>query len=115
MGSDVAANTFFIPGLGEDRQLTERTYAAMQRQLELELGSRPHTRRIARLWTRRGSTDCVTEVGLPDPLRGGIVLAIFDMGQQRPFVVWRRPRCGTPPEEHEILGKHAYSVVEFDA
>ena len=113
MASD--ANTFFIPGLGEDRQLTERAYSAMQTQLELELGRRPHVRRIAKLWTRRGSTDCVTEVGMPDPLRGGIVLAIFDMGQQRPFVVWRRPCGGTPAEEHEVLGKHAYSVVEFAA
>ena len=28
--------------------------------LELELGNPPHARRITSLWTRRGSTDCIT-------------------------------------------------------
>jgi hypothetical protein len=108
-------STFFIPGTGEDRQLADRVYADMRAALELELGSRPSARRIAKLWARRGSTDCITEVGMPDPLRGGIVLAIFDMGRQRPFVVWWRPHGGTPTGMRESLSHHAYSVVEFDS
>jgi hypothetical protein len=114
-GSDRTVSTFFIPGTGEDRQLAERAYADMRAALELDLGARPNLRRIAKLWTRRGSTDCVTEVGVPDPLRGGIVLAIFDMGQQRPFVVWWQPHGGAPTGVREILSHHAYSVVEFDS
>ena len=114
-GSSPALTAFFIPGVGNDPQLVERAYGDMRTQVELELGSRPSIRRIAKLWTRRGSTDCVTEVGTPDPLRGGTVLAIFDMGERRPFVVWRRPDGGIPPDVREILGPSAYSVVEFDS
>jgi hypothetical protein len=108
-------STFFIPGTGQDRKLADRVYADMRAALELELGTRPNARRIAKLWTRRGGTDRITEVGIPDPLRGGIVLAIFDMGQQRPFVVWWRPHGGAPTGVREALGHHAYSVVEFDS
>lgn len=107
-------STFFIPGTGEDRQRTERVYADLRAALELELGTRPSGRRIAKLWTRRGGTDCIIEVGAPDPQRGGIVLAIFDMGQHQPFVVWRRPDDRAPSDVREILSHHAYSVVEFD-
>lgn len=106
--------TFFIPGIGKDRHVAERAYADMRAQLEAELGRGPSVRRIAKLWTRRGNVDCVTEVGNPDPVRGGVVLAIFDMGQQRPFVVWWRADDGPTTGAREILGPHAYSVVEFD-
>lgn len=93
----------------------ERAYGDMRKQVELELGSRPSVRRIAKLWARRGNLDCTTEVGTPDPLRGGTVLAIFDMGAHRPFVVWWRPDGGLPTGVREILGPSAYSVVEFDS
>jgi len=104
---------FFVPG-SEDHTVAEHAYANMRAALEDELGSRPNQRRIATLWTRRGSTDCVTEVGAPDPLRGGIVLAIFDMGQRKPFVVWWQPGGDRLGGVREILGPNAYSVVEFD-
>jgi len=107
-------STFFIPGTGDDRRLTERAYADMRVELERDLGIRPNRRRIAKLWARRGSTDCVTEVGRPDPLRGGVVLAIFDMGPRQPFVVWRQPHDAALAGLREILGPHAYAVVEFD-
>jgi hypothetical protein len=107
-------STFFIPGTGQNRQLADRVYADMRAALELELGTRPNARRIAKLWARRGGTDCITEVGMPDPVRGGTVLAIFDMGRQRPFVVWWRTQGGTPTGVRESLSHHAYSVVEFD-
>ena len=107
-------SAFFIPGTGEDRQTAEHLYADLRAALERELGTRPSGRRIAKLWTRRGGTDCLTEVGAPDPLLGGMVMAIFDMGQHQPFVVWRRLPEGAPSGVPEILGHHAYSVVEFD-
>ena len=34
------------------------------------MGRRPSARRIEKLWARRGSLDCMTEVGRPDPLLG---------------------------------------------
>jgi hypothetical protein len=104
---------FFVPG-SEDGLLAERAYASMRTTLEREMGCRPNARRIATLWTRRGSTDCITEVGAPDPLRGGTVLAIFDLGQRKPFVVLWRPTGDRSTAIREVLGPYAYSVVEFD-
>ena len=107
--------TFFIPGVSDRGPVVERAYSDMRRQVELDLGRQPSARRILRLWTRRGSIDCVTEVGVRDPLRGGIVLAIFDMGPHQPFVIWRQPDTGTRDGTREVLTCTAYSVLEFDA
>ena len=104
---------FFVPGAGDDLRVAERTYADMRDQIELETGRCPSHRRILRLWTRRGSIDCITEVGLRDPLRGGTVMAIFDMGPRQPFIVWREAD-GTRSAVRETLGSHAYAVLEFD-
>ena len=81
---------FFIPGLTGDPTLVEGAYRDMSGVIELEMGRPPSARRILRLWTRRGNTDFITEVGISDPLRGGTVLAIFDIGPHEPFVVWRQ-------------------------
>ncbi len=78
------------------------------------MGRRPSSRRILSVWTRRGTVDCITQVGEHDPLRGGTVIAIFDMGPHEPFVVWWQQE----PEGQgvqEVLGCNAYSVREFDA
>ena len=84
-------------------------------EIELELGRSPRAQRIFRLWSRRGSVDCLTEVGRPDPLRGGTVIAIFDMGPHQPFVVWWQQDPGSGVPVCEVLGCNAYAVVEFDA
>ncbi len=105
---------FFIPGMSDDARAVELVYDDMCRQIELDMGRRPRARRILRLWTRQGSIDCVTEVGRPDPLRGGIVMAIFDMGPRQPFVIWRQPDAGVRDGAREIIGCSAYSVLEFD-
>jgi hypothetical protein len=106
---------FFIPGMDGDTRSVEHAYSGMRKQIELELGRLPTARRIVRLWTRRGSVDCITEVGQPDPLRGGTVIAIFDMGLHQPYVVWRRLEPGSVDGVREVLGCSAYSVLEFDA
>lgn len=107
--------TFFIPGVGHDPGAVERAYHDMSGVIEVEMGRIPNARRILRLWTRRGGTDCITEVGSSDPLRGGTVMAIFDMGLHQPFVIWWQPETGRPDGVREILGCNAYSVQEFDA
>lgn len=105
---------FFIPGVADNRRALEHAYGEMRRLVELDMGRRPSARRIAKLWTRRGSVDCTTEVGSPDPLRGDMVMAIFDMGPHQPFVVWRQDDVATGVGLREVLGCSAYSVLEFD-
>ncbi len=107
--------TFFIPGVGGDARRLEHAYGEMCRQVELDLGRRPSGRRIVSLWTRRGRVDCVTEVGRRDPLHGGTVMAIFDMGRNQPFVVWWQQDLGERDGVREVLGSSAYSVLEFDS
>ena len=106
---------FFIPGVGHDPRSVEGAYLDMSGVIALEMGRRPNARRILRLWTRRGRVDCVTEVGNSDPLRGGTVIAIFDMGRHQPFVVWWQPDDRMADGVREILGCNAYAVVEFDS
>lgn len=109
-----AVTTFFIPGIPGDAWAIERAYGEMRRQTELDMGRRPSSRRIVSLWTRRGGVDCITQVGRRDPLRGGTVIAIFDMGTRQPFVVWWQQEPGSGERVREVLGSGAYSVLEFD-
>ena len=105
---------FFIPGITGDERRVEDAYNTLRRAIELELGRLPRSQRILRLWSRRGSVDCLTEVGRPDPLRGGTVVAIFDMGPHQPFVVCRQQQPGSQDGSREIVECTAYSVLEFD-
>lgn len=104
---------FFIPGPSDSVRSTEQVYADMRAQIELDTGRRPSARRILQLWTRRGSDDCVIEVGRRDPLLGSTVMAIFDLGWHQPFVLWCQSEAGSDGVR-EVLGPSAYSVVEFD-
>ncbi len=106
---------FFIPGIARDEHAMEDLYRKLRKDIEVELGRLPRAQRIFRLWSRRGSVDCVTEVGRPDPLRGGTVIAIFDMGPHQPFVVCRQQEPGSRDGVRETLESNAYSVLEFDA
>jgi hypothetical protein len=102
---------FFIPGLDDAGQAVEDAYEEMREGVEADTGLRPCGRRILQLWSRRGGVDCRTEVGRPDPVTGGTVLAIFDVGPHQPFVV----RAVAPDGGvYEVLSSHAYSVTEFE-
>jgi hypothetical protein len=105
---------FFIPGVSDDPRLLEEIYGEMLSQVERDLGTRPSARRILRLWSRRGRVDCIAEVGRADPVRGGTVMAIFDMGPHRPFVVWRHSDDQIRAGVREVLASTAYAVSEFD-
>ncbi len=108
---------FFIPGISDiDAHATEHAYLDIRTRVEIDMGRPPSVRRIEKLWTRRGSIDCMTAVGKPDPLSGGTVMAIFDMGLRQPFVVWRTQSDSVAGGGCcEVLGSSAYSVLEFDA
>jgi hypothetical protein len=106
---------FFIPGISDDVAILEDAYRDLRSRVELEMGILPNARRIVKLWPRRGPVDCVTEVGQRDPLREGTVIAIFDMGPHRPFVVCWQQDLSSRQGAREILGCNAYSVQEFDA
>lgn len=106
---------FFIPGMVGDERGAEAAYRTLRSAIELEQGRLPRAQRIFRLWSRRGSMDCVTEVGRDDPVRGGTVIAIFDMGPHHPFVVCRQQQPGSRNGVREVLDCNAYSVLEFDA
>ncbi|MDQ6806699.1 MAG: hypothetical protein M3065_17435 [Actinomycetota bacterium] len=102
---------FFVPGLADAGQEAEDAYAQMRDGVEADTGLRPCGRRILQLWSRRGGVDCRTEVGRPDPVMDGTVLAIFDVGPHQPFVV----RVLAPDGAiYEVLSSHAYSVTEFE-
>jgi hypothetical protein len=103
---------FFIPGLTDSGPATEEAYEQMREGVEADTGLRFCGRRILQLWSRRGGVDCLTEVGRPDPVTGGTVLAIFDVGPHQPFVVHVVAPDG---RICEILSSHAYSVTEFEA
>ncbi len=111
----MTVTAFFIPGISDVGRILEDAYDAMRRQIELEMGRAPSARRILSVWSRRGAKDCVTEVGHRDPLRGGTVLAIFDMGTRQPFIVCWRQHAGDAECAREVLGPEAYSVLEFEA
>ena len=105
---------FFVPGAGGVQDSQEDRYQDLRRQVELRMGRPPRPRRIMELWTRRGAQDCITTVGTPDPICGGMVTAIFDMGSHQPFVVFHEPGEGAA-SGCDVLGCNAYSVLEFDS
>lgn len=109
--TDIA--TFFVPRLLDDQPDDETAYAAICERATADTGHVPQASRIFRLWSRRGGADCITEVGLPDPVHGEVVLAILDLGRGLPYVI----HCGCPGSEsdaiREQIGRHVYSVTEF--
>jgi hypothetical protein len=111
MSSGPVMQQFFTPMA--DGEAGEQTYQDLRRQVESERGRPPTARRIMELWTRRGNLDCVTAVGAPDPVWGGIVTAIFDMGPHQPFIVYRVNDTDPLRQSCDVLGCSAYSVSEF--
>jgi hypothetical protein len=102
---------FFMPT--GDGPAGEDSYQRLRAQAEAEMGRPPHQRRIVELWTRRGNRDCVTTVGAPDPVWGGTVTAIFDMGPHQPFLVYREHPTDPLEQPFDVLGCNAYAVSEF--
>lgn len=102
---------FFFPN--QEGPAGEQAYDQLRCEVEAEMGRSPSRRRILELWTRRGSLDCVTTVGAPDPIWGDVVIAIFDMGPGQPFVVYRQHPADPLQHVPEVLRSSAYAVGEF--
>ena len=60
---------FFFP-MG-DGEIGEHAYQELRQEIESRMGRPPTQRRIVELWSRRGNRDCVTAVGVPDPILWG--------------------------------------------
>lgn len=110
-GAEPLLHRFYTP-MG-DGQVGERIYQDLRREVASQMGRPPNQRRIQELWSRRGSVDCVTAVGSPDPIWGGTVTAIFDMGPHRPFIVSRQHPTDPGNQAFDVLDCNAYSVSEF--
>jgi hypothetical protein len=105
---------FFVPELSAPDITQEEEYAALVAATEAFTGMRPRKRRIHKLHCRRGHVDCEAEVGRVDPIEGGIVVAILDLGTRQPFVIHcRAPQNGGSGSQ--ILVRSVYSVTEFTA
>jgi hypothetical protein len=101
---------FFIPdsAAGVD---AEGAYARIRAAAETDTGHAPRAVRIFRLSFRHEGADLDAEVGLPDPVGGGTVLAILDLGREQPYLIQCSSAGGIP--DQVLVRKPVYSVTEF--
>ena len=102
---------FFLPGVDSDDQSAEDVYAGIRSQTHAETGHQPHERRIFRLAFRNKGKDVEAEVGQPDPILGQTVLAILDIGRDRPYVIHCAGNGATATQV--LAARPVYSVTEF--
>jgi hypothetical protein len=99
---------FFVPDR-TGRAATER-YDAIRQAAQESTGHCPTDRRIAALTCRREGRDLETIVGQADPVCGGTVIAILDLGRHLPYLV----HCaGNEAQQQLLVSKPVYAVTEF--
>jgi hypothetical protein len=103
---------FFIPGCVAGIA-AEEAYAQIVAGAEAGTGHPPRALRIFSLSFRHHGVDLEVEVGGPDPVQGGMVLAILDLGRQSPYLIHCRSTEGSA--EQVLVRKPVYSVAEFAA
>ena len=101
---------FFVPGLEFESGRCEHVYEGLRQAAAQATGDQPYERRIFRLACRLGGRRHLIEVGRPDPIRGHVVRAIFDVGGLQPYVVYTTRSDFEPAFR---LGKYIDSVTEF--
>ena len=101
---------FFVPGAERELARAEHVYGGLRRAAAVATGDNPYDRRIFRLNCRLGGRRHRIEVGQPDPIRGHVVRAIFDVGGDQPYVVYTTRSDFDPAFR---LGKYIDSVTEF--
>lgn len=104
--------TFFVPGVEAGNGDTEAAYTSIRETVAVGTGRVSRERRIWRLSARRGGQDCITEVGMPDPATGEIVIAILDLGTHMPFAIYTHDEGGGG-SIHELEIRQVYEVIEF--
>lgn len=108
------ASVFFLPGLTGPKDDPEEAYAEIRATVALSTGHTALARRIWRLSARRGGRDCITEVGRPDPVTGELVVAILDLGTQKPFAIYTHD-AGGGASIQELEIRRVYEAIEFAA
>jgi hypothetical protein len=101
---------FFIPDSAPGME-AEGTYARIVAAAEADIGHAPRPVRIFRLSFRHHGADLDAEVGRPDPVGGGTVLAILDLGRESPYLIHCSPVDGF--RQQVLVRKPVYSVTEF--
>jgi hypothetical protein len=101
--------TFFLAGQESGTAPEEDAYRELRARSMAAVGCPAKARRIFKLSCRLDGEDCVIEVGLPLPGRGGVVAAILDHGREEAFVV----HIVGGSEEQIRIGRPVYLVTEF--
>jgi hypothetical protein len=103
---------FFMPGNGDPGSDAE-AYERLCQEATADTGHPPRSLRIFRLAFRHEGADLEVEVGGTDPLSGGTVAAILDLGRESPYLIECVPQDGAAVRS--LVRKPVYSVTEFTA
>jgi hypothetical protein len=106
--SATATPGFFVPGTPPESREAEHRYEQLRKAAHTVDGAGPCGKRIYSLSCRYAGRDCVIEVGSPNPVDGGEVLAIFELNSRGGYSI--ATAAGTA-DLH--LGRHVYWVTEF--
>ncbi len=96
---------FFIPGIDGNQEVE---YARLRGVVRDVTQREPRARRIFSLSCRMDGRDCEVAVGQADPVSGGSVLAIFDVGGTEPYSV-----IVADDAPLRLSKRTIYSVTEF--
>jgi hypothetical protein len=103
---------FFIPGCTAGME-AEGVYGRIVAAAAADTGHPPRPVRIFKISFRHCGADLDAEVGMPDPVQGGTVLAILDLGRESPYMLHCRSTAGS--SQQVLVKKPVYSVTEFAA
>lgn len=101
---------FFVPGVEPGDGRPEEAYRQLRLAAGQTTGNQPATLRIFGLNCLLGGRNSRIEVGQPDPIQAHMVVAIFDVGGDRPYVVYTTRDSLAPAFR---LGRSVKSVTAF--